>query len=230
MDVPPNFVEWCRKLVESVTTHIREVDTLLTKNRILQKRMTGTGVVTKEQAIAWGFTGPCLRASGVGYDVRKDRPYDLYGEVDFDVPIMTTGDNYARYLVRMEEMRQSLRIVEQVIARLPGGPVVSDDYRVVLPPKEMVYNEMEGLIFHFKNVFEGIQVPAGEIYSYTEGANGELGYSIVSDGTGRPYRVKVRPPCFPLFAAFEKVVVGGMVSDVVATLGTFNIIAGELDR
>ena len=230
MDVPPNFVEWCRKLVESVTTHIREVDTLLTKNRILQKRMTGTGVVTKEQAIAWGFTGPCLRASGVGYDVRKDRPYDLYGEVDFDVPIMTTGDNYARYLVRMEEMRQSLRIVEQVIARLPGGPVVSDDYRVVLPPKEMVYNEMEGLIFHFKNVFEGIQVPAGEIYSYTEGANGELGYSVVSDGSGRPYRVKVRPPCFPLFAAFEKIVIGGMVSDVVATLGTLNIIAGELDR
>ena len=108
-------------------------------------------------------------------------------------------------------MRQSLRIIEQVIAKLPGGPVVSDDYRVVLPPKEMVYNEMEGLIFHFKNVFEGIQVPAGEIYSYTEGANGELGYSIVSDGSGRPYRVKVRPPCFPLFAAFEKIIVGGMV-------------------
>lgn len=230
MDVPPNFVEWCRTLIKSVTTHIREVDTLLTKNRIMQKRMTGTGVVTKDQAIAWGFTGPCLRASGVGYDVRKDKPYDGYDEIDFDVPVMMAGDNYSRYLVRMEEMRQSLRIIEQVIARLPGGPIVSDDYRVVLPPKEMVYNEMEGLIFHFKNVFEGIQVPAGEIYSYTEGANGELGYSIVSDGSGNPYRVKVRPPCFPLFAAFEKIIIGSMVADAVATLGTLNIIAGELDR
>jgi len=230
LDVPPNFAEWCAQLEKSITTHIQEVDTLLTKNRIFHRRMRGTGVVTKEQAIAWGFTGPCLRASGGTYDVRKDRPYDFYGEVDFDVPVANEGDNYSRYLVRMEEMRQSLRIIRQAVAKLPGGPIVSDDYRVVLPPKEMVYNEMEGLIFHFKNVFEGIQVPAGEIYSYTEGANGELGYSIVSDGTGRPYRVKVRPPCFPLFAAFEKVVVGGMVSDVVATLGTFNIIAGELDR
>jgi NADH-quinone oxidoreductase subunit C/D len=230
LDVPPNFAEWCAQLEKSITTHIQEVDTLLTKNRIFHRRMRGTGVVTKEQAIAWGFTGPCLRASGGTYDVRKDRPYDFYGEVDFDVPVANEGDNYSRYLVRMEEMRQSLRIIRQAVAKLPGGPIVSDDYRVVLPPKEMVYNEMEGLIFHFKNVFEGIQVPAGEIYSYTEGANGELGYSIVSDGSGRPYRVKVRPPCFPLFAAFEKVVVGGMVSDVVATLGTFNIIAGELDR
>jgi len=230
LDVPPNFVEWCRSLSKSVATHIREVDTLLTKNRILQKRLIGVGVVTKEQALALGFTGPCLRASGVGYDVRKDEPYEMYGEVDFDVPVATTGDNFARYLVRMEEMRQSLRIIEQVVAKLPGGPVVSDDYRVVLPPKEMVYNEMEGLIFHFKNVFEGIQVPAGEIYSFTEGANGELGYSIVSDGSGRPYRVKVRPPCFPLFAAFEKIIVGGLVADAVATLGTLNIIAGELDR
>ncbi|MDX9734311.1 MAG: NADH-quinone oxidoreductase subunit D [Thermoanaerobaculia bacterium] len=230
MDVPANFVEWCRSLSRSVRDRIDEVDTLLTKNRILHKRMMGTGVVTKEQAIAWGFTGPCLRASGVGYDVRKDKPYDGYDEVDFDVPVATAGDNFSRFHVRMEEMRQSLRIIEQVVSRLPGGPVVSDDYRVVLPPKEMVYNEMEGLIFHFKNVFEGIQVPAGEVYSFTEGANGELGYSIVSDGSGRPYRVKVRPPCFPLFAAFEKIVVGGLVSDAVATLGTLNIIAGELDR
>jgi len=230
LDVPPNFVEWCRTLSKSVKTHVDEVDTLLTKNRIFHKRMMGTGVVPKEKAIALGFTGPCLRASGVGYDVRKDAPYDAYADVDFDVPVATAGDNYARYAVRMEEMRQSLRIIEQAVAKLPGGPVVSDDYRVVLPPKEMVYNEMEGLIFHFKNVFEGIQVPAGEIYSYTEGANGELGYSIVSDGSGRPYRVKVRPPCFPLFAAFEKIIVGGMMSDAVATLGTLNIIAGELDR
>lgn len=229
-DVPPNFVEWSRSLLPKITQKMGEVGGLITKNRIAMKRMRGTGVVSKADALAWGFTGPCLRASGVGYDVRKDKPYDGYDELDFDVPIMTDGDNYARYLVRMEEMRQSMRIIEQVLAKFPGGPINSDDYRVVLPPKEMVYNEMEGLIYHFKVVFEGIKVPAGEIYSFTEGANGELGYSIVSDGSGFPYRIKVRPPCFPLFAAFEKMITGTMVSDAVATLGTLNIIAGELDR
>jgi NADH-quinone oxidoreductase subunit C/D len=229
-DVPPNFVEWSRSLFPKIRTAMEDVEKLITKNRIMLNRMRGTGVVTKEQALALGYTGPSLRASGVPFDVRKDQPYDWYGEVDFDVPIATEGDNYARYLVRLEEMRQSMRIIEQVLAKFPGGPINSDDYRVVLPPKEMVYNEMEGLIYHFKLVFEGIQVPAGEIYSYTEGANGELGFSLVSDGSGMPYRVKVRPPCFPLFASFEKIIRGGLISDAVATLGTLNIIAGELDR
>ncbi len=229
-DVPENFVEWSRRLLVEVKKQVDEVDRLVSRNGIAMKRLRGTGLVTKENAIAWGFTGPCLRASGVPYDLRKDKPYDGYETYDFDIPVMNDGDNYSRYYVRMEEMRQSARIIEQGLSRLPSGPVNSDDYRVVLPPKEMVYNEMEGLIYHFKLVFEGIQVPAGEIYSSTEGANGELGYSIVSDGSGRPYRIKVRPPCFPLFAAFEKMVVGGMVSDAVATLGLLNIIAGELDR
>ena len=229
-DVPDNFVAWSRSLLPGIRKQVEEVDGLVSKNRIAQSRLRGIGVVTKEQALAWGFTGPCLRASGVAYDLRKDKPYEWYDQVDFDIPVMNEGDNFARYYVRMEEMRQSIRIIEQVLAKLPAGPVNSDDYRVSLPPKEMVYNEMEGLIYHFKLVFEGIKVPAGEIYSSTEGANGELGYSIVSDGSGRPYRIKVRPPCFPLFAAFEKIVVGGMVSDAVATLGLLNIIAGELDR
>jgi len=229
-DVPENFVEWCRSLLPKIRARMADVDGLISKNRIAMKRMRGTGVVSREDAIAWGFTGPCLRASGVPFDVRKDSPYDIYGELDFDVPVMTDGDNYARYLVRMEEMRQSMRMIEQVLAKFPSGPIITDDYRVALPPKEMVYNEMEGLIYHFKLVFEGIKVPAGDIYSYTEGANGELGYSIVSDGSGSPYRIKVRPPCFPLFAAFEKMVPGGMISDAVATLGMLNIIAGELDR
>lgn len=229
-DVPANFVEWSRSLLSKIQTGLDDVDCLVTKNRIAVRRLRGTGVVSRESALAWGFTGPNLRASGVGFDVRKDDPYDWYGEVDFDVPVATEGDNYARYLVRMEEMRQSMRIIEQVVAKLPGGPVCSDDYRVVLPPKAMVYNEMEGLIFHFKNVFEGIAVPAGYSYSYTEGGNGELGFHVWSDGSGRPYRIKVRPPCFPAFAAFEKIIVGQMVSDAVATLGTLNIIAGELDR
>ena len=143
---------------------------------------------------------------------------------------MTEGDNYARYLVRVEEMKQSLRIIEQILDKLPGGPVRSDDYRVILPPKEMVYNEMEALIYHFKLVFEGVKVPPGEIYSATEGANGELGFHVVSDGSGFPYRLKVRPPCFPLFASFEKIIKGHPVADAVATLGLLNIVAGELDR
>jgi NADH-quinone oxidoreductase subunit C/D len=229
-DVPPNFVEWSLSLLPGIRENVDTIDRLITKNRIALNRFRDTGVVTKEQAIAWGYTGPCLRASGVAYDVRKDAPYDGYDALDFDVPIATDGDNYARYLVRMEEMRQSMRIIEQVVAKFPGGPVNTDDYRVMLPPKEMVYNEMEGLIYHFKLVFEGIKVPAGEIYSFTEGANGELGFSIVSDGSGFPYRVKVRPPCFPLFASFEKIIKGGMISDAIATLGTLNIVAGELDR
>ncbi len=229
-DVPDNFVEWSRSLLPTIRDRVADIDGLITKNKIAWNRLRGTGVVTKEQAIAWGFTGPCLRASGVPYDVRKDQPYEMYGDVDFDVPIATEGDNFARYIVRIEEIRQSIRIIEQILARFPKGPINSDDYRVILPPKEMVYNEMEGLIYHFKLVFEGVKVPAGEIYSYTEGANGELGYSLVSDGSGFPYRVKVRPPCFPLFAAFENIIKGGMVSDAVATLGLLNIIAGELDR
>ena len=229
-DVPDNFVEWSRSLLPTIRDRVADIDGLITKNKIAWKRLRGTGVVTKEQALAWGFTGPCLRASGVPYDVRKDQPYEMYGDVDFDVPIATEGDNFARYIVRIEEIRQSMRIIEQILARFPKGPVNTDDYRVILPPKEMVYNEMEGLIYHFKLVFEGVKVPAGEIYSYTEGANGELGYSLVSDGSGFPYRVKVRPPCFPLFAAFENIIKGGMVSDAVATLGLLNIIAGELDR
>jgi NADH-quinone oxidoreductase subunit C/D len=229
-DVPENFVEWSRSLLPKIAASVADVDGLISKNKIAWKRLKGTGVVTREQALAWGFTGPSLRASGVGYDVRAAAPYDGYEDVDFVVPVMTEGDNFARYYVRMEEIRQSMRIIEQVLAKLPGGPVMTDDYRVALPPKEMVYNEMEGLIYHFKLVFEGIGVPPGEIYSSTEGANGELGYHITSDGTGFPYRIKVRPPCFPLFAAFEKMIIGGMVSDAVATLGLLNIIAGELDR
>ena len=229
-DVPVNFVEWSRALFPKIEQNLADVDRLVTKNRIAQDRMRGTGVASRDLAIAYGFTGPCGRASGLAYDVRKDAPYDFYGEVDFDVPVSNDGDNYARYLVRMEEMRQSLRIIDQVLKKLPGGPVSTDDFRVSLPPKEMVYNEMEGLIYHFKLVFEGMKTPPGEIYSSVEGANGELGFTLVSDGSGFPYRIKVRPPCFPLFAAFEKIAVGGLVGDAIATLGMLNVIAGELDR
>lgn len=229
-DVPPNFDEWSRSLFPIIQTQLDDIDGLVSKNRIAHKRMRGTGIVSRENAIAWGFTGPCGRASGLAYDVRKDKPYEGYDELDFDVPVMTDGDNFARYYVRMEEMRQSLRIIDQQLRKLPKGPVTTDDYRVILPPKEMVYNEMEGLIYHFKVVFEGTKVAPGYFYSSVEGGNGELGYTIVADGSGNPYRLKVRPPCFPLFAAYEKIIKGGMVSDAVATLGMLNIIAGELDR
>jgi NADH-quinone oxidoreductase subunit C/D len=231
IDVPDDFVPRCRALLESIPPFLRDVEKLVDGNRIVRNRLAGTGIVTREQAIAWGMTGPMLRASGVPYDVRRARPYDFYDRFDWDVPIASDGDNFSRYLVRMEEMRQSLRIIRQALEIFPAsGPVNSDDWRVVLPPKDAVYHDMESLIYHFKLVMEGIRVPAGERYEWIEGANGELGFYAVSTGLGGPYRLKVRPPCFPNMAAFEKIVVGGTVSDAVATLGTLNVIAGELDR
>jgi NADH:ubiquinone oxidoreductase subunit D len=228
VDVPDDFVARCRRLLETIPTLINDVETLVTNNRIIRNRLSGTGVVTKEQAVAWGMTGPMLRASGVPYDVRRAHPYDFYDKFDWDIPVSQDGDNFARYLVRIEEMRQSLKIVRQALDVFPpSGPVNSDDWRVVLPPKDAVYHDMESLIYHFNLTMEGIRVPAGERYEWIEGGNGELGFYAVSDGRGGPYRLKVRPPCFPNMAAFQEIVVGGTVSDAVATLGTLNIIAGS---
>jgi NADH-quinone oxidoreductase subunit C/D len=231
IDVPPDFIGRCQGLLDSIPMFLDDVEKLVTNNRIVRNRLQGTGIVTKEQAIAWGMTGPMLRASGVPYDVRRSRPYDFYDRFDWDIPVASDGDNFARYLVRMEEMRQSLKIIRQALDIFPSeGRVSSDDWRVVLPPKDAVYHDMESLIYHFKLVMEGIRVPPGERYEWIEGANGELGFYAVSDGRGGPYRLKVRPPCFPNMAAFEKIVVGGTVADAIATLGTLNVIAGELDR
>jgi NADH-quinone oxidoreductase subunit C/D len=231
IDVPEDFVPRCRQLLDSIPKFLDDVEALVNDNRIVRNRLQGTGVVTRDQAIAWGFTGPMLRASGVPYDVRRSRPYDFYDKFDWEVPVSSDGDNFARYLVRMEEIRQSMKIIRQALDILPAkGPVNSDDWRVVLPPKDAVYHDMESLIYHFKLVMEGIRVPAGERYEWIEGANGELGFYAVSDGRGGPYRLKVRPPCFPNMAAFEKIILGGTVSDMIATLGTLNVIAGELDR
>jgi NADH-quinone oxidoreductase subunit C/D len=231
IDVPEDFVPRCRALLEQIPRFLDDVDRLVTNNRIARNRLSGTGFVAREQAIAWGLTGPMLRASGVAYDVRRARPYDFYDRFDWDVPVSSEGDNFARYLVRMEEMRQSLRIIRQALEIFPAsGPVNSDDWRVVLPPKDAVYHDMESLIYHFKLIMEGIRVPAGERYEWVEGANGELGFYAISTGEGGPYRLKVRPPCFPNMAAFEKIIVGERISDAVATLGTLNVVAGELDR
>jgi len=231
IDVPDDFVARCRGLLESIPPFLDDVEKLVNNNRIARNRLQGVGVVSRDQAVAWGLTGPMLRASGVAYDVRREHPYDFYDRFDWDVPVSNDGDNFARYLVRMEEMRQSLKIVRQALDVFPArGEVNSSDWRVVLPPKDAVYHDMESLIYHFKLTMEGIRVPAGERYEWIEGGNGELGFYAVSDGRGGPYRLKIRPPCFPNMAAFEKIVVGGTISDAIATLGTLNVIAGELDR
>jgi NADH:ubiquinone oxidoreductase subunit D len=190
----------------------------------------GVGSITAKDAMAMGFTGPCLRAAGVPLDLRKDETYLVYDRFDFDVPIGGHGDTCDRYMVRMEEMRQSVRIIEQALDQLPGGPVNVDDTRYVLPDKQLVYTNIESLMQHFKNIFEGVHVPAGEVYSATEAANGELGYYIVSKGGGGPYKIKVRPPCFNMFQGMPLLCEGQMIADLVAVLGSVNIVAGELDR
>jgi NADH-quinone oxidoreductase subunit C/D len=171
-----------------------------------------------------------LRAAGVPLDLRADLPYDMYDQVEFDVPVGERGDSYARYMVRMEEINQSVRILRQLLDNIPEGPVAVDDPRITFPPKQDVYKNIEGLMNQFMLVINGVQPPPGEIYCATEAANGELGFYVVSDGTGIPYRVKCRPPCFAIFQAFPSMIEGGMIADAVAALGSINIIAGELDR
>ena len=229
-DVPEDFVPRCRDLVKRVNTYTDQVDKLLTRNSIFVNRFKDVGTFSKEDALSYGWVGPCLRGSGIAYDVRKDHPYSGYEQYDFDVPIGTVGDCYDRYLVRMEEIRQSLRIIDQALAKLPGGPVIVDDKKVALPPKADVYSNIESLMNHFKLVYEGILPPKGEVYGYTEGANGELGYYIVSDGRKFPWRVKVRPPCYNIYQAFPQMIKGGQLADAVAIIGGLNVIAGELDR
>jgi NADH-quinone oxidoreductase subunit C/D len=227
-DVPDDFEARCRKALASVQEVWKAAHELLTRNVIIMRRFKDVGVMSRDDALSWGWTGPCLRGSGVDYDVRKDHPYSGYESYDFEVPVGTAGDCFDRYLVRMEEMRQSVRIIEQALANLPTGPVITDDKRVALPPKSDVYSNIEALMNHFKLVYEGILPPAGETYGYTEGANGELGYYIVSDG--EKHRVKVRPPCYNVYQAFPHMIRGEMLADAIATIGGLNVIAGELDR
>jgi len=229
-DVPEDFEARCRKVLASIKENWDLTNKLLTRNAIFMNRFRDVGVMNADDALSWGWVGPCLRGCGIGYDVRKDHPYSGYEQYDFDVPVGTVGDNYDRYLVRMEEMRQSVRIIEQVLAKLPKGPVITDDKRVAIPPKSEVYSNIEALMNHFKLIYEGILPPMGEVYGYTEGANGELGFYIVSDGTKCPWRVKVRPPCYNIYQAFPHMIRGAMLADAVATIGGLNVVAGELDR
>jgi NADH:ubiquinone oxidoreductase subunit D len=229
-DLPDGWTDWCRKVITHLPQTLDDVEGLLTTNRIWIDRTRGVGPISKERALEYGFTGPCLRATGVDYDVRRAHPYYDYDKFDFKIPTQTEGCTYSRYLVRMAEMRESLKIIDQALKDLPPGPVNVEDWSITLPPKEQVYNNIEGLMAHFKLIMHGIRPPKGEVYSYTEAANGELGFYVVSDAEGRPYRVRCRPPCFAIYQAFPEMCIGQTISDAVATLGSINIVAGELDR
>jgi NADH-quinone oxidoreductase subunit D len=227
----PHFKGNAKAVAGHILEIVEEVERLLLGNRIFLDRLEGVGIISKEEAISLGWSGPCLRACGVAYDVRKAHPYMKFGEVEFDVPIGQAGDSFDRFMVRIEELKQSARILAQCLERLAdSGPVNVDDPRVILPPKEEVYNTIEGTIQHFKIVMEGLKLPAGEVYSYTEGGNGELGFYIVSDGSGTPYRVRIRPPCFYITGGLERVITGAMMADVVPSFGSLNMIGGECDR
>ena len=280
-DLPDDFAEGCAKAFEETRKVLVESEGLLTRNRIFVDRMQGTGVISAADAISYGITGPFLRASGAQFDVRKDCPYAVYDRLDFDVPVGTTGDNMDRFLVRMEEMEQSMRIVEAALKQMPPGPVMSDpgtgrpipaaemvdlgkmgkiakliggcavvgptqegsgrahragvatdEKRVFLPPKEDAYGNIEGLMQQFKLIMfgHGVRPPEGEVYFPVEGANGELGFYVVSDGAPNAYRVRVRPPCFAIMSALSQLLTGEMMADIIPTFGSVNMIGGELDR
>ncbi len=224
---------WYRDVLDTcakISVGVDELERLLSGNKIWIQRTQGVGAISAEDAIKWGYTGPCLRAAGVNLDHRKANPYYMYDQLDFDVPVGSSGDVYDRYLVRVAEMRKSLKIINQVCKNIPSGDYTIRDKAIVLPEKKDVYGNIEGLMNHFMLVIKGLRPPVGEIYDFTEAANGELGFYLVSDGSGRPYRLRVRPPCFAIYQSFAPSITGGLVADVVSVLGSMNLIAGELDR
>ncbi len=229
-DLPEGWAEGVREFVNGLQKTLDEVDALLTTNGIHVGRTQNVGVIGAEDAINSGFTGPNLRASGVPYDVRKDNPYYDYETYDFEVPIGEYGDCYDRYLVRMEEMRQSSRILHQALDRLPGGPINVDDPRVILPSKTDCMNDMESMIHHFKLVMEGVKIPEGDCYFPVEGSKGELGMYIVSDGGSKPVRWRIRPPSFVNLSVISKLVEGGLLADVIMVNASLDIVLGEIDR
>jgi NADH-quinone oxidoreductase subunit D len=238
-DVPADFPELVNGFLAKFPAVVDEIEYMLNKNKIFMDRTIGVGAVSKEDAVSFGVTGPLLRASGVAYDIRKAKPYLCYDQLNFDVPTRVEGDVYARYQVRLAEMRESIKIVRQALEKLPGGgankenlPVNSVNHKVSLPTKDMVYHDMESLIHHFKITMpgHGLIPPKGEVYSSTETPNGELGFYLVSDGTGLPYRVRIRPPSYYNYATFPQQAAGRLISDAVACMASINVIAGELDR
>ena len=232
-DIPEDYDKAVLKVLDEVGAVTKDIETLLNKNRIWQIRTKNIGIITKDDAISYGISGPMARASGIDWDIRVNEPYSHYDEFDFDVAIALNGDVFDRYLVRMEEIRQSVKICRQALDKMPEGDVMVDpDLGYSLPPKDEVYNSIEGLIYHFEITMRnrGMTPPVGEAYVPTESPNGELGFYIVSDGGRAPYRVRTRPPSLMNYSIFPKLIEGHMLSDAPAILGSINIIAGELDR
>ncbi|MBI5772835.1 MAG: NADH dehydrogenase (quinone) subunit D [Verrucomicrobia bacterium] len=229
-DLPPGWVEECREFLSEVVVNIGETETLLTRNRIFVDRTRDVGVISKADAIDYGLTGPNLRGCGVDYDVRKAHPYLCYADLQFDVPVGSVGDCHDRYLVRMEEMRQSVRLLHQCLDNLPDGPVNIPDGKTILPPKDKVMTSMEELIHQFMLVTQGVNAPAGEVYFGAENPKGELGFYICSKGGGTPHRLKIRAPSFCNLSILPHVLPGHMMSDVVSILGSIDFVMGECDR
>jgi len=229
-DVPPEFEKKVRDFIDAMPGYLDQYEGLLTTNPIWLKRTIGNGVISAEDAIDIGITGPALRGSGVDWDLRRDIPYAGYENYQFKVPVGEKCDTYDRYKVRLVEMRESCKIVTQALDRLKAGPVLADSPQVCYPPKESVYNSIEGLIHHFKIASEGYPVPEGEVYQGVENPKGELGFFVVSDGSSKPYRMRIRPPSFVNLQAIEKMAKGAMIADLVAVIGTLDIVLGEIDR
>jgi NADH-quinone oxidoreductase subunit D len=229
-DLPDGWLERLEEVLQFTENYLERIHGLLDRNRIFVDRMRDVAAMTPGHALNWGYTGPILRSTGLAMDLRRDAPYLAYGELEFDVPVGIRGDNYDRYYVRMCEIDESIDMVRQCARRLPAGDVTVRDPRVVLPEKALVYTQIEALIHHFKLVTEGILVPAGEIYVAHEGPNGELGFYLVADGTGRPYRLHVRAPSFVHMGGMHTLLEGHQLSDIVPTFGSMNMIGGECDR
>jgi len=229
-DIPRGFFPECRKFVETMPRAIDQYEALLTKQKIWLERTKGIGLLSAEDAIALGQSGPVLRASGVDWDLRKDEPYLAYPELDFNVPVYQDGDVYARYRIRVDEMRESVRMIAQCLDGMPGGPWIADDRKVVLPPREELHTSMESLIHHFKIVTEGYRVPEGEVYVAVESARGEFGCYVVSDGGPKPWRVKFRAPSFVALEATATCMSNALVADMIAIVGSLDTVMGEVDR
>ncbi len=229
-DLPEGFIErasiWC----DQASDFIGDMERILTGNRIFRQRTVDIGVMTADEALDWGFTGPCLRASGLAWDLRKAQPYEVYADLDFDVPIGKNGDCFDRYLVRVEEMRQSIKLVRQCLQKMPEGPVKVDNHKVTPPPRALMKQSMEALIHHFKLFTEGYHVPEGETYTAVEAPKGEFAVYLIADGTNRPYRCHIRAPGFAHLQAMDKLSCGHMLADITAIIGSLDIVFGEIDR
>ena len=229
-DIPEDLLDDIHKWLKNFPNFINDLETLLTENRIFKQRTVDIGIVSKEDALNLGFSGPPLRASGHAWDLRKDQPYDVYSKMDFDIPVGNSGDCYARYLVRVEEMRQSCKIIEQCINNMPNGIVLANDAKMAPPSRKEMKGSMEALIHHFKLYTEGVHVPEAETYTAVEAPKGEFGVFLVSDGTNKPYRAKLRAPGFQYLAATEHMCKGHMLADSVAVIGSMDLVFGEIDR